>query len=78
MIVNLRAYKKTEALPGDLVYIRHPFKTDVRIIKRVHSKVNGLLELRGDNPDSLSTTDSRSFGRVSDTLLYGQVIARLY
>lgn len=78
VVIHPNAYRKALPAIGDLVFARHPFKTDVRLVKRVHSlDREGLLDLRGDNPDTLSSTDSRSLGKLSPSLLYGQVIAKL-
>lgn len=78
VVINPKAYLGSLPAIGDLVFARHPFKTDVRLIKRVHAlSRDGLLDLRGDNTDSLSSTDSRSLGKLSPSLLYGQVIAKL-
>ncbi|MDF1660702.1 MAG: nickel-type superoxide dismutase maturation protease [Planctomycetota bacterium] len=78
VVITPKAYQSTPPAIGDLVYARHPFKTDVRLVKRVHAlSDDGLLDLRGDNTDALSSTDSRSLGKLSPSLLFGQVIAKL-
>ena len=78
VLVDLRAYKSSKPEIGDLIYSRHPYKRNVHLVKRVFEvSENGSLELRGDNPDILSTTDSRSFGKVPPALVFGRVIARL-
>ena len=62
--------------PGDIVLARHPFRSSVRILKRLISvEADGRLYLTGDNPNESS--DSRSFGTVSSADLLGKVIARL-
>jgi nickel-type superoxide dismutase maturation protease len=62
--------------PGDVVLTRHPFRSSVRIVKRLISvEPDGRLFLEGDNPDE--STDSRNFGTVSPTDLLGKVISRL-
>ena len=62
--------------PGDVVLARHPFRSSVRILKRLISvEPDGRLYLEGDNPEE--STDSRNFGTVSSADLLGKVIARL-
>jgi nickel-type superoxide dismutase maturation protease len=62
--------------PGDIVLSRHPYRSSVRILKRLRSvEPDGRIFLTGDNPDD--STDSRSFGTVSRTDLLGKVVARL-
>lgn len=47
---------------GDLVICAHPFR-DLTLVKRVARKsASGRLDVRGDNPDSLASQDSRGFG----------------
>jgi nickel-type superoxide dismutase maturation protease len=61
---------------GDVVLCRHPFQSDVEVVKRVHAiDGDGALSLRGDNPDR--STDSRSHGAVPAAHLRGVVIAVL-
>ena len=61
----------TRADPGDVVLFRHPFRTDVRMLKRVQDTTDDGAFLIGDNPQE--TTDSSSFGRVPWTHLIGRV-----
>jgi len=62
--------------PGDVVVARHPYKSSVRIVKRLISvEPDGRVHLAGDNPNE--STDSRTFGSVSRSDLLGKVIARL-
>ena len=62
--------------PGDVVLARHPFRSSVRMLKRLISvEPDGRLYLAGDNPSESS--DSRSFGTVSSADLLGKVVARL-
>ncbi len=61
--------------PGRLVLARHPYKGDVRMIKRVHAVLpDGRLDLRGDHP--LESEDSRGFGPVPPSLVLGVVVSR--
>ena len=50
---------------GDVVLVVHPFKPEIRMVKRVLSIAeNGDLFLTGDNPDPLASEDSHNFGPV--------------
>ena len=57
----------------DIVLCSHPFKK-IKIIKRVKSIKNGLYFLKGDNPNILYTSDSRTFG----PLKINQIIGKLF
>lgn len=61
---------------GDIVYARHPFRSNVNIIKRVaHIDPDGSLILIGDNQSQSS--DSRVFGRVPPTAFLGKIVAKI-
>lgn len=61
---------------GDIVLAKHPYKTDVKIVKRVsYIADDGRLTLTGDNP--ATSTDSRSFGTVSLESIIGKVTSKL-
>jgi nickel-type superoxide dismutase maturation protease len=78
VIVNLRAYRTSFPAIGDVVFSRHPFKSDVKFVKRIFAPAaNNSFDLRGDNNDFLASTDSRSLGNVPAGLIYGQVVAIL-
>ncbi|HEX6278903.1 MAG TPA: nickel-type superoxide dismutase maturation protease [Pyrinomonadaceae bacterium] len=67
---------KATLAPGDIVLARHPFRSSVRVLKRLDSVgSDGRLFLAGDNPKE--SEDSRSFGSVSQGDLLGKVVARL-
>ena len=62
--------------PGDIVLARHPYKTSVRILKRLSFiESDGRIFLKGDNPDD--STDSRTFGSIANSDVLGKVVARL-
>lgn len=72
VIVDPRA----RVYPGDLVVARHPYRSSVRILKRlIHFEPDGRVFLSGDNPSE--SEDSRTFGTVSPGDLIGKVVARL-
>ena len=61
---------------GDVVVANHPFKSSVKLIKRVSSIApDGNISLIGDNPNESS--DSRGFGSINRTDIIGRVVARL-
>ncbi|NNE65588.1 MAG: nickel-type superoxide dismutase maturation protease [Pyrinomonadaceae bacterium] len=59
---------------GDIVVIRHPFKSDVVMVKRIEEiEEDGSLYLLSDNPEG--SQDSRTFGAVPIKYLKGKVVA---
>jgi len=68
--------KATDFQVGDLVLAEHPFRSNVRIIKRIAEITpEGRFILAGDN--AAESTDSRTFGAVSIELILGRVVCRL-
>ena len=58
--------------PNQIVVARHPYRTDIWLIKRVvHVADGGNLTLSGDNP--AESSDSAVFGGVPASLVLGQV-----
>ena len=49
---------------GQIVLLDHPFRPNLRIIKRVQSIGDSRLFLVGDNPDPTASEDSHNFGEV--------------
>ena len=61
---------------GELVLARHPFRSSVKMVKRVADiDEDGSVFLSGDNPSESS--DSRTFGAVSIKSIVGRVACRL-
>lgn len=61
---------------GDVVLARHPYRSSVKILKRVSAVApDGALTLIGDNPDE--STDSRTFGSISIDLIIGKAVCKL-
>ena len=58
----------------DIVLCSHPFKK-IKIIKRVKSIKNGLYFLKGDNPNILYTSDSRTFGPLKINQIIGKLVS---
>ena len=63
----------TEIKIGDLVVFQHPFKNQLKLLKRV-AKIKNKTKIfvEGDNPDPLSSEDSHNFGfiNIEDILGY--------
>ncbi|MBM3239678.1 nickel-type superoxide dismutase maturation protease [Candidatus Poribacteria bacterium] len=75
VLVNPRAYQRMPPKPGDIVVTRHPYRTDLRLVKRVATVLpDGRCLIEGDNPSE--STDSRSFGPVAPKQILGQVTGR--
>lgn len=61
---------------GDIVLAQHPYKSSVKVLKRVEKiDENGRCSLIGDNPGE--STDSRTFGTVSIEYVYGKAVCRM-
>jgi len=52
-------------LIGDLVVFRHPFKKNLKLIKRVTKIKNSKLFVEGDNKNILCSDDSHQFGYIN-------------
>ena len=72
VLIDLKGYIAV----GDVVLAQHPYKSNVKIIKRVSGIADdGRLTLSGDNP--AESTDSRTFGNVSLESIIGKVTRKL-
>lgn len=58
---------------GHVVLARHPFHSDVQIVKRIQHITKDSVFLVGDNPDPLASEDSHNFGSVSMENILGRV-----
>lgn len=68
--------KAADLKVGDLVLSNHPYRSSVRIIKRIAEITSeGHFLLAGDN--ATESTDSRTFGAVSIESILGRVVCRL-
>ena len=75
VLVDPRAYKHATPHAGDIVVSQHPYRADVRLVKRITAILqDGRCLLEGDNPSD--STDSRSFGAVAPQQILGRVISR--
>ncbi len=62
------------ATAGDIVHVRHPFRSDITLIKRLTS-TDGGLTVAGDNP--AGSSDSRTLGVLPADHLIGRVTSVL-
>lgn len=75
VLVNPNAYRRTLPRPGHIVVAQHPYRQDVRLIKRIAAvSEDGRCLLTGDNP--IESTDSRVFGAVTVEQIIGRVTGR--
>ena len=73
VLVDTEAFASKAPAEGDVVLVRHPYRRDVALVKRVASvEDDGRLFLAGDCP--AESTDSRSFGTVRADLVVGAVV----
>ena len=62
--------------PGDVVLASHPYKSSVKILKRVNGiDGEGRYSLTGDNP--AESTDSRTFGSLPIEYIQGKAVCRM-
>ena len=77
VLVDMAAFQHITPQRGDIVLAQHPFQPNNQMIKRITAvPEKGRYFLQGDNPDSLASTDSRSFGTVSQAHILGKVTHR--
>ena len=57
-----------------IVLCSHPFKK-LKIIKRVKSIDNDFYFLKGDNPNVMYTSDSRTFGPLKINQIIGKLVS---
>lgn len=62
------------ARPGDLVVVVQPGTPDRLVVKRLVEDHGGELTVLGDNP--AASTDSRHYGALPRTALWGRVVYR--
>lgn len=75
LLINPRAYRHNPPNPGDIVVAQHPYRPNLRLIKRVEGGLqNGRYILKGDNP--AESSDSRAFGAVAAEQIVGQVTGK--
>lgn len=75
VLINPQAYRQQPPELGDLVVAQHPFKPNLRIVKRViEVREDGGCFIVGDN--GRESTDSRHFGSIAPQHIIGQVVCR--
>lgn len=75
VLLDPGAYRHCPPRPGDIVVARHPYQTNLRLIKRVAAVLpNGDCDLRSDNPDG--ATDSRTLGAIPAGKIMGRVTGK--
>lgn len=75
VLIDPRAYRRMPPSRGDIVVVRHPYRIDLLLVKRVASVLeNGDCRLEGDNPSE--STDSRVFGPLPPEQIVGRVTSR--
>ncbi len=60
---------------GQVVLLDHPFRPNLRIIKRIQSIEDGRLFLVGDNPDPTASEDSHNFGEVDASSVIAALVS---
>ena len=59
---------------GSVVVFIHPFRSQVRAIKRIKDVDEKSLFVEGDHPDPLASEDSHNFGRIPRSNVVGIVL----
>ena len=67
--------KQATPNPGDIVLCTHPFKKNVRLLKRAATIDSDGVFVLGDAPSQ--STDSRSFGPLPRTHIIGVVTSKM-
>ncbi|MGC9327177.1 MAG: nickel-type superoxide dismutase maturation protease [Candidatus Hinthialibacter sp.] len=76
VFVNRKAYYHLKPQEGDVVTARHPYRTDIILIKRIYRVLDDEhILLKGDNPEE--STDCRSFGSIDKKHILGRVVCML-
>lgn len=72
VLVDPYAYRRSAPQPGEIVLAQHPYRRDLKLVKRVAAVLEGdRYRLRGDNPSE--STDSRTFGNLPRQEILGRV-----
>tara|TARA_B110000305_G_scaffold153604_1_gene170252 strand:+ start:382 stop:687 length:306 start_codon:yes stop_codon:yes gene_type:complete len=73
---DLHSDDSTLPTVGDVVLTKHPFHSNLQIVKRIQSIDEGLVFLVGDNPDPTASEDSHNFGSVPLHEILGVCVPR--
>lgn len=71
LVLTIRPFSRL-VRDGSVVTLADPREPSRRLIKRVVTRLDDLVDLRGDNPDA--STDSRAFGLQRVTTLTGVLV----
>lgn len=66
---------RAEPSIGDVVLAVHPYRSGVKVLKRVTAIENDRYFLSGDNPEE--STDSRTLGTFARKDIVGKIVCRL-
>ncbi len=66
--------KGAQLRQGDVVFLQHPKRSDLSVVKRLSHREDDGWWVLGDNPDM--SDDSREFGVVADELILGRLLWR--
>ncbi len=73
--VDSAAYSDKTPIVGDVVLCQHPFIKDYLMIKKIESiDQQGRFFVVGINKQT--STDSRSFGAIAGSLIFGKVVGK--
>lgn len=73
VLVHPYAYQDTAPEVGDIVLAQHPYRCELRLVKRIISIADDCYFLQGDN--FCESTDSRTFQAIPGDLILGKVIS---
>ena len=78
ILVDPSAYDVIDPHLGDLVLVVHPYEKDRQMVKRITqmSKRDGQTRYHVEGDNSKESTDSRSFGSLSRSQIFGKITAR--
>lgn len=74
VLIDRRALRRRPPRLGEIVLARHPYQSDLELLKRVaRLEADGACFLTGDAAEE--STDSRSFGALAPSALLGVAVA---
>jgi len=72
VLVDPHVYRRTTPQPEEVVLAQHPYRRDLKLVKRVEAVLDrDHYKLCGDNPSESS--DSRAFGAIPRSHILGRV-----
>jgi nickel-type superoxide dismutase maturation protease len=74
VLLDTAVYQRNTPQIGDIVLAQHPFEPHNKMLKRITAVTeDGRYFLQGDNPNSLASSDSRSFGPIQADQILGKI-----